>query len=141
VFIPNMAEFDRLAYVERLAEPVKDCLEYDESLAISHIRELKCAIVFLHAFWSGPSVHQLRHLARALATIDPNQLIRLVVCDTDKAPHLAAEPYGMGVTSGGGEMMWVCNGIVRARHGSHSGQRDIKVTTESLLSECQDSCP
>jgi hypothetical protein len=81
----------------------------------------------------------LCQVAMALAAIDRKPLIRLVVCNTDLVPHLAAEPYRMDTVSGYGEMFWVCNGAVGARHGTNVGLRDIVETTKTLLAECEEA--
>jgi hypothetical protein len=44
------------------------------------------------------------------------------------------------VASGMGEVLWIHNGIVRARHGRRCGECDFAITTLSLVAEHEKDC-
>jgi len=134
-----MTDSDHATLVKRCTVSIADRVSFDHDLSQNPIADLRCAIVFVHAFWSGPSFTWLRHMADIVAKHDPTGVVRFVVCDTDCVSELADPPYNVDVSSGMGEVLWIHDGIVRARHG-RGGQCDLGITTSSLVAECQNEC-
>jgi hypothetical protein len=134
-----MTDTDHADLVERYTTAIADRVSFDHDLSQTPIADQRCAIVFVHAFWSMPSFNWLRHMAEMVAKHDPNGVVRFVVCDTDSVSQLSASPYDIDVSSGMGEILWIHDGVVRARHGRR-GQCDLAITTSSLVAECLKEC-
>ena len=130
-----MADYDGAVIVNKYCAGIAGRVRFDADLSQTALPELSCAIVFVNAFWSGPSMQALAQLARILADVDPDGCIELVVCDMDFVPTLSAEPWGLMTTGGIGEMLWVSDGGVRARH-HPPASRDVRAATCSLIAEC-----
>jgi hypothetical protein len=79
-----------------------------------HISTIRRGIIFIFAVWSGPAIAAFHRFTRLLADIDTTG-IDLVVLDAD---CLTAETsrtlWGRNV-GGGGETLWVRDGVVVAR--------------------------
>ncbi len=130
-----MADYDRNEIVLRYCEVISTRTRFDVDLSATNLSGLNCAIVFVSAFWSGPSMAALRDLADIIYELDPIGTLSLIVCDIDCSPQLADTEWGLEITGGIGEMAWVCNGNIVARHhGSY--HCDIRTTTRNLLSDC-----
>lgn len=74
------------------------------------IAGLDRAIVFVMAYWSGPSAGALGLLAKVLSDIEPRP--RLLVCDIDEIP--ASDVSIFGRLGGWGETFWVREGRIVA---------------------------
>ena len=130
----TMADFDRTESVKRKCAAIADRVSFDADLSHTPISEIGCAIVFIHAFWSGPSVKRLIGLADTVASVDPSGRLRVVVCDIDNISHLA-RPYNVDITGGYGEILWVHHGTILARY-DPSRQCDIRSATADLVARC-----
>jgi uncharacterized protein (TIGR02996 family) len=82
------------------------------------VTSVRCGIVFLMAWWSGPARQAFAALAAALRTSDPDGKLLLVVIDVDGiSEEFSAEfeqefrPYQVHL-SGWGEALWVCRNRV-----------------------------
>jgi hypothetical protein len=130
-----MAEYDGNAIVHRCCDVISGRTRFDADLSETKIADLDCAVVFVNAFWSGPSLAALRDLADIIYELDPIGTLSLIVCDIDCIPLLTDAEWGLETTGGIGEMAWVCSGKIVARH--HASQYcDIRTTTRSLLADC-----
>lgn len=100
------------------------------------IGTIRCGVLFIMAFWSGPSCLAFAELKRVLESVDPGGRLELVVVDTDGCSDLYEVPEFAGKLAGAGEAAWVCGGrIVRTSgHGYHPGCFDSY--TRQLLKEC-----
>ena len=79
---------------------------------IAVINELSFGIVFIMAFWSGPSRQAFVALKNVAARLDPNGLLELVVVDTDGCPSLNDHPQITGTLHGWGEALWIRKGVI-----------------------------
>ena len=134
----EMADFDREASVKRTCPSAADRLLFDADLSLHPVEDIRCGIIFVHAFWAGQSILTLRKLGESLNRVDPAHRVELIVCDIDEIqqlPDWQARFYGDDTTGGGGDASWIANGVVRARHNA-SRQCDFDTTTRSLLLEC-----
>jgi tetratricopeptide (TPR) repeat protein len=134
-----MTDCDRTANVKRKCAAIADRVSFDADLSGTPISELSCAIVFIHAFWSVPSVQRLIGLADTVASVDPSGRLRVIVCDIDNVSHLAG-PYNIDITGGYGEILWVHDGSILARY-DPSRQCDIRHATAGLAARCQACSP
>jgi hypothetical protein len=80
------------------------------------VRSLRRGVLFLMAFWSGPSVQAFAKLTEVLARLDAEAL-ELVVADVDGSPDLYELPEFKGKVHGAGETAWVRNGEIVATSG------------------------
>jgi hypothetical protein len=99
------------------------------------ITTIRCGVLFVMAFWSGPARKAFAELKRVLETVDPGGRIELVVVDTDGCPDLYDLPEFVGKLTGAGEAAWILNGqILRASgHGYHP--ECFEPYTQQLLSD------
>lgn len=77
------------------------------------VRSIRQGILFLMAFWSGPSVQAFAKLTEVLARHDAEGL-ELVVADVDGSPALYELPEFKGKVHGAGETAWVRDGKIVA---------------------------
>jgi hypothetical protein len=76
------------------------------------IKTIRCGILFVMAFWSGPAQLAFAELKRALEKVDTGGRLELVVIDTDGCPDLYETPEFAGTLAGAGETAWVRDGQV-----------------------------
>jgi hypothetical protein len=69
-------------------------------------------VLFVMAFWSGPSRRAFHLLKDHLLSEDPIGRIELLVVDTDGCPDLYHAPFFPNSLNGGGETAWICQGEV-----------------------------
>jgi hypothetical protein len=134
----SMADFDRYASVRRTCPSAAKRIVFDADLSLHPLEQIQCGIVFIHAFWASSSHLALKRIADTLARIDIGCRLDFIVCDIDDVKHLYDCLYDADRTGGNGDLSWIVNGVVRARHNA-SRQCDFETTTRSLLLECQDS--
>ena len=101
-----MADYDGAAVVRKYCSNIADRVYFDANLSQTDVANLSCAIVFVHAFWSIPSMRSLIRLAHILEDVDPDALAQLIVCDIDFIPDLSTAPWRLRTTGGIGEMLW-----------------------------------
>ena len=127
-----MPSYDGESIVLTRCDLIAHRTRFDADLSNTQLRDLRCAIVFVNAFWSAPSLAALADLADIIHELDPIATLNLIVCDIDLTPPLVDTEWGLQTTAGMGEMAWVCAGKVVARH-HIAHQCDIRETTRSLL--------
>jgi hypothetical protein len=87
----------------------------------SVIATIGLGVLFVIAFWSGPSRKAFAELKRVLAKTDPSGRLEFVVVDTDGCPDLYEAPEFVGKIHGYGETAWIKDGkIVCTADGHHS---------------------
>ena len=130
-----MTDYHGNSIVLRHCDAIAARTRFDADLSATKLPDLNCAIVFVNAFWSGPSLAALHDLADIIYELDSSSALSLIVCDIDRVPLLADTAWDLHTTGGIGEMAWICDGKIVARH--HGPHRcDIRVTTRSLLANC-----
>lgn len=95
-------------------------------------------VLFVMAFWSGPSRLAFKALQRVLETTDPTGQLELVVVDTDGCPDLYELPEFRGKLNGAGEAAWIRNGQIICTSGSGYHPELFDPYTRRLLEEAQD---
>jgi hypothetical protein len=78
----------------------------------SIVGTISCGVLFVMAFWSGPSRLTFAALKKVLAEVDPEGRVELVVVDTDGCPELYDLPEFRGGLAGAGETAWVKDGQI-----------------------------
>jgi hypothetical protein len=130
-----MADFNRIEDLRlspELAARTRFYAEADRAV----IGTIRCGVMFIMAFWSGPARLAFNELKRVLETIDSCGRLELVVIDTDGCQDLYDVPEFAGKLAGAGETAWVQGGqIVRTSgHGYHP--ECFETNTRQLLNEC-----
>jgi hypothetical protein len=104
--------------------------EADESV----IEQITCGVVFVMAFWSGPSRQAYRKLTEVLAALDPEGRLEFVVVDVDGCPALYDRAEFIGRMSGAGETAWVKDGHILCDSGRGYNPECFGPNTRMLLS-------
>jgi hypothetical protein len=100
------------------------------------IATMRCGVLFVMAFWSGPARKAFTELKRVLENVDPGGRLELVVVDTDGCPELEELPEFAGKLAGVGEAAWVRDGriVCTSGHGYHP--ECFESYTRQLLNHC-----
>ncbi len=98
------------------------------------INSIDRGILFLMAFWSGPSITAFAKLTEVVARLDQGGELELVVVDVDGSPDLYEVPEFLGKLHGKGETAWIRNGRIVATSGLGLNTECYEPNTVSLLS-------
>lgn len=98
------------------------------------IKDISRGILFLMAFWSGPSVKAFAQLTEVVAKLDNKGVLELVVVDVDGSPALYQVPEFVGKVHGAGETAWVRDGKIVATSGLGLNTACFEPNTVALLS-------
>ncbi|HUG19707.1 MAG TPA: hypothetical protein VMM56_12055, partial [Planctomycetaceae bacterium] len=129
-----MDHLDRLSILKNRAPEIADRIELISSEELTILDELDCAVFFVMAYWSGPSVQMFSELGSVLSSVDPDNSIRLIVVDIDEIGHLVRNPPFCDVAMGGnGETFWIEHGQVISNSGGGLNFECIRLNTEQLL--------
>ena len=102
---------------------------------------IRLGILFVMAWWSGPSRQGFSELKRVLATLDPDGRLEVVVVDTDGCPDLYECPEFAGQLHGWGEVAWVRGGRVVRTSGMGYRPECFEPYTRELLASAPDAEP
>jgi len=102
----------------------------------SIIGTIRCGVLFIMAFWSGPARLAFAELKRVLEAVDPDGQLELVVVDTDGCPDLDGLPEFAGKLHGAGETAWVEGGRIVCTSGLGYHPECFEPYTRQLLNEC-----
>lgn len=100
------------------------------------IENIRCGVLFVMAFWSGPARLAFAELQRVLETVDPEGRLELMVVDTDGCPDLHHVPEFAGKLHGAGEAAWVRDGRIVRTSGHGYRPECFEPFTRQLLDEC-----
>jgi len=78
----------------------------------SVIETIEFGVLFVMAFWSGPSRRSFARFKQVLASVDPKGLLEVVVVDTDGCSDLFLASEFIGQSHGCGEVAWIRDGRV-----------------------------
>jgi hypothetical protein len=98
---------------------------------------IRCGVLFVMAFWSGPARLAFQELKRVLEKVDPEGKLELVVIDTDGCPDIYELPEFVGKMHGAGETAWVREGQLIRTSGLGYHPEYFEPYTRLLLEECQ----
>jgi hypothetical protein len=119
----------RLAKYSRLPD---ERIRYVPNADEATVRSIGRGVLFLMAFWSGPSVRAFAQLTEVLARLNPEGL-ELVVADVDDSPDLYELPEFKGKVHGAGETAWVRDGKIIATSGLGLNTACFEPNTLALL--------
>jgi hypothetical protein len=114
----------------RRAEVFAPRLRYEISDGLATIKGMCFGVFFIDAPWSGPSRTSFARLTEAIAKLDKNRQLELVVVGIDESPGLAEIPELRNRIGGWGETAWVFRG--RILKTANNG-RDVEPNTIELL--------
>ncbi|WP_020474883.1 hypothetical protein [Zavarzinella formosa] len=99
------------------------------------IGTIRCGVLFVMAFWSGPARRAFAELKRVLETVDPGGHLELVVVDTDGCPDLYDMSEFAGALAGAGETAWVRDGRIVCTSGFGYRPECLEPNTRRLLND------
>jgi hypothetical protein len=94
---------------------------------------IRLGVLFVMAWWSGPSRHGFARLMQVLAALDPGGRLEVVVVDTDGCPDLYECPEFAGQLHGWGEVAWVRGGGVVRTSGTGFRPECFEPFTRELM--------
>ncbi len=104
----------------------------------SIIETIKCGVLFVMAFWSGPARQAYTALRKTLEEVDPTGSLELVVVDTDGIPDIYSMPEFLGKMCGAGETTWIKDGRIVSTTAGMGFRPDLfEPNTRALLAQCQ----
>jgi hypothetical protein len=121
----SLAKYSKLP-IER----VKYVPDADEGV----VRAIRRGILFLMAFWSGPSVKSFARLTEVVAHLDETAALEVVVVDVDGSPNLYHLPEFQGQVHGAGETAWIRDGKIVGTSGLGFNVECFEPNTAALLS-------
>ena len=130
-----MADFDRTESIRRLTGALFDRVVFDTDLHDHEPRTIACGVIFVHAFWAGSSFQSLAKFCKSIARVDKEHRLLFVVCDIDSIPECDPSLYQGDFSGGNGDVFWISNGRVAARH-TASRSCDFDTANRSLIQWC-----
>jgi hypothetical protein len=109
-----------------------DRIKYVPDADEATVRSIRRGVLFLMAFWSGPSVQAFANLTEVLARLDA-EVLDLVVVDVDGSPELYELPEFKGKIAGAGETAWVRDGKIVATSGLGLNTACFEPNTRAIL--------
>lgn len=130
-------DLDRMGILARASAIPRSRLRFLAEADGSVVDRITCGVVFVMAFWSGPSLRAYRRLTEVLAALDPEGRLEFVVVDADGCPALYDRAEFIGRMSGAGETAWVRDGRILYDSGLGYNPECFEPNTRMLLSTCQ----
>lgn len=92
-------------------------IEYHADANTTLIQDIDFGVLFIMAFWSGPSVKAFGEITEILNRLDPTASLRFVAIDTDGAQPFYTHPQFVSKMGGWGEIAWIKNGKIQCTSG------------------------
>ena len=134
--LPMEDELDRMGILERDSPLPRSRIRFLAQAEESVVDQITCGVVFVMAFWSGPSRQAYRKLTEVLAALDPEGRLEFVVVDADGCPALHDRAEFIGQMSGAGETAWVRDGRILCDSSRGYNPECLEPNTRALLSTC-----
>ena len=105
-------------------------IRYETSAGLEMVRGICFGVFFIDAPWSGSSRTSFARLTEAIARLDNERRLELVVANIDESPGLVEIPELRNLIGGWGETAWIHKGAIlkTARVGE-----DVLPNTRDLL--------
>jgi GNAT superfamily N-acetyltransferase len=104
--------------------------------------EIRCGIIFIMAYWSGPSVQRFAALTKTIARLDQEGLLQLWIVDIDGLPEPPALKGFPLRLSGSGETAWLRDGkLLCSSTWIAWTSKGYEHNTAALLAECKGERP
>jgi len=133
-----MADFDPQKALSLQAGEIADQVEYVGTPHRSLIDEISLGVLFIMAFWSGPSRQAFQHLIESIAAFDSDRKLRIVVADIDGMQQFHESVHFDAVELGGwGETFWAKDGKLVSKSGPGFDLECVIPNTLALLQEAQ----
>jgi hypothetical protein len=97
------------------------------------IREIRCGVIFIMAFWSAPSVKAIAPFVGAVVEEDPTQVLEVVVVDNDGLHDWDLFPEIRGLDGGWGELVAVYDGRIVGTSGFGFRPETYRTIVRSLV--------
>ena len=129
-------DLDRMGILDRNSPLPRSRIRFLAEADGSVVDQIACGVLFVMAFWSGPSHQAYRKLTEVLAALDPEGRLEFVVVDTDGCPALYDQAQFIGRMSGAGETAWVRDGRILCDSGHGYNPECFEPNMRILLSTC-----
>jgi hypothetical protein len=113
-------------------------IRYVADADLETVRSIRCGLLYLMAFWSGPSVQAFAKLTEIVGRLSADNL-ELVVIDVDGSPDLYEMPEFKGKVHGAGETAWVKDGRIIATSGLGLNIACFEPNTLALLTQAKET--
>jgi hypothetical protein len=113
-------------------------IKYYEQADESVIQHIRCGILFVMAWWSGPARQAYVRLADVLSKVNPCGKLEFIVVDADGVPALYEMAEFLGRMHGAGETAWIKDGRIVATSGLGFNPDCFEANTKALLAMCAD---
>lgn len=120
----SLAKFSQMP-VERIA--------YYPDAGTHIVQEIDFGLLFIMAFWSGPSVEAFRKITEILNRVDPDAKLEFVTIDTDGAQSFNTHPCFIDRMGGWGEIAWIDDGVIQSTSGLGYNPECFEPNTLALL--------
>ena len=107
-------------------------IDYRSDADTSLILEIGYGVLFIMAFWSGPSVKAFSEITEIIERLDPMELLKFAVIDTDGAQSFYTHPEFKHKMGGWGEI-WINNGEIQCTSGVGYNPSCFEPNTRALL--------
>lgn len=108
-------------------------IRYFPNATTSLIGQIQRGVLFVVAFWSGPSLKAFNQLTEIINRLDPNGTLKVVVVDTDGAQPFYEHPNLRGKLCGAGETAWIKDGVIQRTSGLGYNPDCFEPNTINLL--------
>jgi hypothetical protein len=132
-----MDETAGIKILQQIAPGVADRAQYIPAASPATVREIKCGVFFILAFWSCGARRAFRQLSETLSRLDPEVKVELVVTDTDQMQGIQDLPEFAGKIHGWGETAWIYDGKIVSTSGVGLHLECYEPNTLSLLNTCR----
>ena len=131
--VERYSRIEHLYLSSTLAKRTRFYSEADRAV----LATIRCGVLFVMAFWSGPARLAFQELKRVLEAVDPEGRLELVVVDTDGCPDIYQLPEFVGKLHGAGETAWIREGRLVRTSGLGYHPECFEPYTRMLLEEGQ----
>ncbi len=97
------------------------------------IREMRCGVIFIMAFWSAPSVKAIAPFVSAVVEEDPAQDLEVVIVDNDGLQDWELFPEIRGLDGGWGELLAIYDGKIVGTSGFGFRPETYRTIVRSLV--------